>query len=194
MKLLISAILITLIAAGGLTMFLTGSFKKGPPEDQMLDGIDGTQQTVEAGTDIESEAGDAELPEIVETPEEKTARLLAELMVKLEDSESRLAAAEAKQKEYEARAIAAEAALVAIKTESESFAVKTQRLAKLYGSMKPDSAATILCKLEEDLSLRILKEMNDRASGKLMDAIVTANPDYAAKISELMAGPDTPDS
>ncbi len=209
MKLLIVVVLVTLVVVGGLTMFLTGSFKRALPEEELLAEVaelDGTGQTAETGTDIEGEVGDAksqraaksqkaaESPEIAESQEERTARLLTELQAKLTDHESRLATAEAKQAEYESRVIAAEAALAATTAGAESLAARTQEMAKLYGAMKPDSAATILCKLEQGLSMRILREMNSRASSKLMEAITTTDPDYAIKISELMANPDTPGS
>lgn len=197
MKLLISAILITLVVVGGLTMFLTGSFKRILSQDQALDELDELDeigQTAKIGTDIEGEVGDAESQEVAESQEERTARLLTELRAKLADYESRIATAEAKQAEYESRAIAAEAALAAATAGAESLAARTQELAKLYGAMKPNSAATILCKLEQGLSMRILREMNSRASSKLMEAIATTDPDYAIKISELMANPDTPGS
>ena len=54
--------------------------------------------------------------------------------------------------------------------------------------MKPDSAAAILCQLNEAFTEQILSEMSTNAVGKIMDAIASADPDYCVKLSKLMGG------
>ncbi|MFC1717972.1 hypothetical protein ACFL6S_30200 [Candidatus Poribacteria bacterium] len=241
MKLLIITALITFVVVSGLSMFLTGTFKEAPPQDQLPGELDVAEQTAEAvGENTESQEDTAseslaESQEELEQYESKISTAEAELASyekqsaaaerKMINYESQLSAAEAKLADYgkqidaaeskvtdyenrlsavaegladsEGRLDATEGKLTSIKAGTESLGSKetsesrTQQLAKLYGSMKPKSAASILCKLEEDLSMRILAQMSSRSSGKLMDAIATENPDYAAKISRLMAKADT---
>jgi flagellar motility protein MotE (MotC chaperone) len=99
---------------------------------------------------------------------------------------------QAKLSEYEAQIAAEETKLAAIKAEINSLSAvkasvtRNQQLAKIYSSMRPDSAASILCKLEEAVSIQILTQMDNRTSGKIMDAIADTDPHYAAKISKLM--------
>ena len=120
------------------------------------------------------------------------------LELRVADYESQIRAAAAELTDYTKQITAAEARLAAIKAEIESlnaakaFASRTQQLAKLYAAMKPDSAAAILCKLEKDLTMRILSQMDNRTSGKLMEAVASIDPDYAASISKLIADSDVP--
>jgi flagellar motility protein MotE (MotC chaperone) len=185
MKLLIFVSLITFIVAGGLAMFLTGTFKAPPPSDES----DGANLIAAAG------------------PEAKA--IIGKLQKELADYENQIAAAAAELANYAEKITAAKAELAAMKRESEAELTnikkeiellsaekahisRTQQLAKLYSSMKPDSAADILCKLEDDLSMRILSQMNNRSSGQLMEAIAKADPDYAARISVLIADSKLP--
>jgi len=184
MKILIITALSTFVIATGITMALTGTRKKitsrfSEPAD--------TEQT--AVTEEAQEEGEKSQPQEAGKPESRggdTAASDAGLQVELV--------------EYEAQIAAAEAKLAAIKAEIESLnGVKAsitngQRLAKVYSSMRPDSAASILCELEEPLTKQILSEMNNRTVGKIMDAIATANPSCAARISKLMADAGDSDS
>ena len=166
-RLIIIAVLVFVINST-VTMLLTGTLKR-----------------------IDSPTGEA-------TETEQTASSESEQLTDAQQGEKKsqeeTIQKEAKQAEYEAQIAEAEAKLAAIKSEIESLnarrtsITRTQQLAKLYGSMKPDTAASILIKLEEDLTKQILTEMSDRTAGKIMEAIAAENPSYAAKISELIAG------
>ena len=180
MKLVIIAALLTFIVVSGLTMFLTGTFR----DFQALD--EATELAAEEQVNGEGEAASQ-----VETEREK-------LQSELADYEAQITAAAAKLADSIKKITEAEAELTAVKADIDSFNAakehisRTQQLAKLYASMKPDSAAEILCKLEKDLAMRIISQMDNRTSGKLMEAIVSTDPDYAAKLSILMADSKMP--
>lgn len=160
MKLLIVIALATFVVTAGLSIFFTGTFKQAATEDTQ--GEEGNSQT--------------------QAEEQDIAKLEAK-------SQATLA-------KYEAQIAAAEAELTTIKAEIESLnGVKTsisrsQQLAKVYSSMKPDGAATILSQLDEAFTEQILSEMSTRTIGKIMDAIATANPEYCIKLTKLMGGND----
>lgn len=61
-----------------------------------------------------------------------------------------------------------------------------KQAAKLFASMKPTEAAVILCELDENLTKRIISEMDTRSAGKVMSALAESNPAYAAKVSKAM--------
>ena len=135
---------------------------------------DSTEDSTKEGEELQpQETGNAEIAV------ESAAKLQSELI------------------DYKAQIAAAETQLAVIKTEIESLngtktsITKIQQLTKLYTSMKPASAATILCELEETLSMQILTGMNERAAGKIMDAITTADPKYAAKMGKSMVMAET---
>ena len=180
MKLVIIAALLTFIVVSGLTMFLTGTFR----DFQALD--EATELAAEEQVNGEGEAASQ-----VETEREK-------LQSELADYEAQITAAAAKLADSTKKITEAEAELTAVKADIDSLNAakehisRTQQLAKLYASMKPDSAAEILCKLEKDLAMRIISQMDNRTSGKLMEAIVSTDPDYAAKLSILMADSKMP--
>ena len=106
------------------------------------------------------------------TDEVKLQAKLAEYKRKITESEKQLAALEAEI-----------AALRDKKTSLEAF----KQLSKIYSSMSPENAALILTELDQSLTERILSQMNDRAVGKIMDAIAEKKPEYAAGISKLIA-------
>lgn len=191
-------------------MFLTGTFKKTPPQGTGEGESLGPLTDEVAKLLIKSKKKLAEYENQIAAAEAELAgyeKQSAEAGTKVADYESRLAAVTKGLIDYEGRLAVTDGKLANIKTKlaniktetgslssAEAPTSKIQDLVKLYGSMKPNGAAAILCKLEADLSMRILTQMNSRASGKLMDAIATTNPDYAAKISKLMAQADTPGS
>ena len=197
MKILIITALLTFVIATGVTMFSTGTFKqitsrtnKPTETEQKAQEEAETAQTQENGAIEATKAEEAHTVKDTQTkvgntqPREDKAIGAPETYS--EDLETKLA-------EYKTQIAAAEAKLADIKAETKSLtsakasATASQQLAKVYGSMRPDSAASILCQLEETISVRILMEMNNRTAGKILDAIASADPDYAARISKLMA-------
>ena len=171
MKTLITITLLTFIIAVVVTMILTGTFRqiiarlKGVDEAaQMSEAVEEEQQKEKGSSPAQGDV-DAVKPEEA-------------LQIKLA--------------EYKAQIIAEEEKLAAIKAEIESLSdakesiTRSKQLAKIYSSMKPDSAASILCELEEPLTREILSEMSDRSASKIMDAMAEAKPAYAASISKLM--------
>ena len=180
MKILIITAVSAFVITIGITMALTGTFRhiasrfSEPAE---------TQQATETG---ETQSGSSEPAETQQAAVTGKAQEEGESPQPQEDGGPRLA-------DYEAQIAAAEAKLAAIKAEIESLnnvktsITRSQQLAKVYGSMRPNNAASILCELEEALTGQILSEMNNRTAGKMMDAIATANPTYAAKLSKFMA-------
>ena len=199
MKILIITTLVMFIIATGAIMYFTGTFKQIFSQDTLLAEDQLLDQTQEAGENLQQTSGQEngnlaqseaeQTQEKKENPQQKseykseyTATLEAELQAKLAEYEAQIS-----EKSAELAAIKAE--IEALNSTKESI-TKSQQLAKLYSSMKPDSAASILCELEEPLTKQILSEMSDRTAGKIMDAIATANPSYAITLSELIAAPD----
>ena len=182
MKMMVFTALIAFVIATGLSMFFTGTFKQAPPEESASPE---PEETVIQ--DTQGEGG------------EPQAQIKAQTEIEIdqqdtEDSEAKKL--QATLARYKAQIASAEAELADIKAEIESLnSVKmsinrSQQLAKVYGSMKPDSAATILCQLDEAFTEQILSEMNVRDVGKIMDAIADANPGYCVKLSKIMGESD----
>jgi len=181
MKLVIIAALLSFVVAAGVIMFLTGTFKRAPEQSAELvaeaDAVD------DAVTDAEADnTGNNDVQIVGQPSATQTGETLAA-------SEAKLRAQLAK---YEAQIVEADSKLIAIKAEIESLnSVKTaisrnRQLAKVYGSMKPDTAALVLCQLDEDFTNQILYEMDVKIAGKIMDAIATADPSYCARVSKRM--------
>jgi len=172
MKTIIIIVLLTFIAASGFTMFFTGTFKSKDPAEQ-LPGEDGDTSAEIAG-DVQEEKTNTQEDPNTHAPvnsEAKTARHSAQIA----EQEKKLAALRSE---------------IASLTTAQAAIARTQQfqdLAKVYSSMKPDSAASILAELEDDLAMRIMKGMNTKTAGKIMEALATSNPSYAAKLSKLIA-------
>ena len=175
MKTLLIVVLLTFIIASGATMFLTGTFRQKASEEQPL-GEDG-------GAPGETAEGAQQQGENARSQGNGKANAVA--------------ASDGKQAERNALIAEEEKKLAAIKSEIASLttaraavseAQELEELAKIYGSMKPDTAASIMLELEEDLTKRILKGMSTKTAGKIMDSIATTDPGYAAKVSKIMAG------
>lgn len=64
---------------------------------------------------------------------------------------------------------------------------KYTQLAKLYSTMKPENAASVMCELEPSMTEKIISKMNERTAGKILGAIADKDPSYAAKVSKLLA-------
>jgi len=191
MKLLIVIALSTFVVAAGLSMFFTGTFKQAAAEDsESTEVVDATTEDAQGEAATENTQGETATEDT--QGEEGNSQNQAE-----EQDPAKLEAkSQATLAKYEAQIAAAEAELSTIKAEIESLnSVKTsisrsQQLAKVYSSMKPDSAATILCQLDEAFTEQILSEMSTRTVGKIMDVIATSNPEYCVKLSKLMGGND----
>lgn len=72
------------------------------------------------------------------------------------------------------------------KKNSKETETKYEQLAKVYGSMKAENAAIVMCELEPNLTEKILSKMSERVAGKIMGAIVDKDPSYAAQVSKLL--------
>ncbi len=173
MKTILIIVLLTFIVATGATMFLTGTLEPKPTEEQLLaEGEQAASETAEGaqeGTPQAQGAGKTNTTAPSET-------VLAEQKALVSKEENKLAA------------VKTELASLTTAKAAVSKAQGFQDLAKVYSSMKPDNAASIMCVLEENLTKQILQGMTTKTAGKIMDAITVADPDYAAKITKSMAG------
>jgi flagellar motility protein MotE (MotC chaperone) len=57
-------------------------------------------------------------------------------------------------------------------------------LAKVYSSMRPEEAGPLIEKLEEDITIQILRKMKSRSAGKILARV---KPSIAARLSEEIA-------
>lgn len=57
-------------------------------------------------------------------------------------------------------------------------------LAKVYSSMRPEEAGPLIEKLEEDITIQILRKMKGRSAGKILARV---KPSIAARLSEEIA-------
>lgn len=73
-----------------------------------------------------------------------------------------------------------------IKTQEDS---NLDALAKSYGSAKAKSAAAIISKMDLDKAVQLFLRMNAMTSGKILSAMGTSDPVFAARISQKL----TPD-
>jgi flagellar motility protein MotE (MotC chaperone) len=65
-------------------------------------------------------------------------------------------------------------------TEDENL----DKLAKVYGSTKAKSAASVIAKMELDKAVSLFQKMNPMAAGKIMLELAKVDPEFASKISE----------
>lgn len=61
------------------------------------------------------------------------------------------------------------------------------KLAKIYASTKPKSAAAIFIQMEPGKAVAIFRRMNPSAAGKILNEMGRINPEYASKLSEGLA-------
>jgi flagellar motility protein MotE (MotC chaperone) len=57
-------------------------------------------------------------------------------------------------------------------------------LAKLFNSMKPEQAATVVLQLPDQTAVEILYQMKEREAGKLIEQLAQSDPVRAADITE----------
>ena len=192
MKMMVFTALITLIIATGLCMFFTGTFKQAPPK-----GNASPEPEETVIQDTQGEGGEPQAQTQIQEQKQAQTQTQAQAQIDQQDTED----LEAKKMQatlarYKAQIASSEAELADIKAEIESLNSlkmsinRSQQLAKVYGSMKPDSAATVLCQLDEAFTEQILSEMNFKDVGKIMDAIADENPGYCVKLSKIMGESD----
>lgn len=189
MKVLIFTALLTFVVSIGLSMLFTGTFKKDAPEDSAS-----LEPEETAAQDTQGAGGEPQT-QMVQEPGQ-SAEQQTEQQADQQDSAESEEKLQATLARYKAQIASAEAELAAIKAEIESLnGVKesinrSQQLAKVYSSMKPESVAAILCQLDEAFVEQILSEMNVKTAGKIMDAIANSDPDYCVKLSKIMGKND----
>lgn len=179
MKLVIGVGLLAFLLSVGVTMFFTGTFNRI-----------NAQATSEV---VQNEKTDQKIAQPIAKSDESQSN--ANSVVKTENPIDRSSnkALEMQVEKYKAETAAEEAKLASVKFEVESLKStkssvdKYQQLAKIYGSMKSEDAATVLCELEPSMTEQLLSKMSDRTAGKIMGAIAAQNPTYAAKVSKILA-------
>ncbi|MBM3284173.1 hypothetical protein FJY90_08125 [Candidatus Gottesmanbacteria bacterium] len=171
MKIFIISVISSFIISAGITIFLTGTFNQ--KASTKTENAEEKQSVSTELTDTKQENIKQEKKS--EIPINENNAGIDKLKVEIEQYRNQLELEKGK--------------LDAIKSEIESLGnqklstTSGMQLAKIYSSMKPDIAASVLCELEETLTMLILTQMNNNASAKIMDAIAKKNPEYAAKIS-----------
>lgn len=157
----------------GLTMFLTGTFKQKAKYTSESVEIEQTVTTTQQNANTSEQ-------HVLQTQAKQTTEPTAvELQTTIAELKAQIAKAEQELFQIKAEIEALRAIKASI--------IRTQQLSKIYAGMQPETAASILCELEGELTVQILSQMNDRTAGKIMDAIVAKNSDYGAAISKLMA-------
>jgi len=63
---------------------------------------------------------------------------------------------------------------------------KIGRLAKLYGGMRPEEAAPLLERMQEETTLKVFQRMKERQASRILAFM---NPEKAARLSEQLAKP-----
>ncbi|MBI3014045.1 MAG: hypothetical protein HYY65_03035 [Candidatus Tectomicrobia bacterium] len=63
---------------------------------------------------------------------------------------------------------------------------KISRLAKLYSGMRPEEAAPLLERMQEETTLKVFQRMKDRQASRILAFM---NPEKAARLSEQLAKP-----
>lgn len=182
MKLVLGAGLLAFLLSIGATMFFTGTFNRV------------NAQNVQAASEVvQNEKTDQKIAQPIAKSDEGQSN--ANSVVKTENPIDRSSnkALEMQVEKYKAQNAAEEAKLASVKFEVESLKStkssvdKYQQLAKIYGLMKSEDAATVLCELEPSMTEQLLSKMSDRTAGKIMGAIASQNPTYAAKVSKILA-------
>ena len=186
MKLIIIAGALAFLLSIGVTMFVTGTFKKNNPQtvEETLPN-EKTKQTIEQKTEQKIEQPNTES---VKNPISTSNVTKNENTVNNNDTKS----LEMRVEKYKAEVAAEEVKLASAKSDVESTkdtkssTGKYQKLGRLYSSMKAEDAAAVLSELDPSMTEHILSAMNDRIAGKVMSSIASKNPSYAAKVSKLL--------
>jgi len=189
MKILIITVISTFIISAGITIFLTGTFRQSA-----TDVVEVTEANQPEAKQQETLASvNAKQKDIQqEKPGNPTSESNMEVNKPKSENNAETNKLKTELEQYKAQVEAEKTKLATIKSEigalsnPKSSTTNGQQLAKVYSSMKPDTAALVLCELDESLTTQILTQMNNSSSAKIMDAITKKNPEYAAKISKNM--------
>ena len=180
MKIVIIAGISAFILSVAVTMFFTGTFNRNKGE------------TVSESTQSEEKGNKSESNTDLSKVKHEVAQNAIKTNPAISSAKSESTALKTEVEKYKAEVSAEEAKLSTIKSDIESMKTtktdvsKYQQLAKLYGAMKAEDAASVLCQLDPNLAEHILSEMNDRNAGKIMGAIAAKDPSYAAKVSKII--------
>lgn len=186
MKLLIIACVVAFIASIGATMYFTGTLKKNAPNPD--DEIEQASEKKDAGVNIQQTKPVSQ--SITNNVNTKSNSLNPNI-------KNELALAKLELEKYKAQIAAESEKLASIKSEIQALNSakesinKYKQMANMYSAMKPNEAASVICELDEDTAKSILSEMDNKIAGKIMSAIATTNPKYAANISKLMVRAET---
>ena len=189
MKLVIIVSLAVFAVSIGGVMFATGTFK--PHKAASTDGEPANSTAAEENGAVDKPGGPNQAKSPDKTAEESPAQMdsgaqAVPQKIATEDSATDEVKLQAKLAEYKRKITESEKQLAALEAEIAALRDKKtsleafKQLSKIYSSMSPENAALILTEL-------ILSQMNDRAVGKIMDAIAEKKPEYAAGISKLIA-------
>lgn len=180
MKIVIIAGIAAFILSVATTMFITGTFNRNKGE-----AISEPTQNEEKDNKGKLNANSSNVKHGIAQNTTKTNPTIP-------PAKNESTALKTEVEKYKAEVSAEEAKLSTIKSDVESMKTtktnvsKYQQLAKLYGAMKAEDAASVLCQLDANLTEHILSEMNDRNAGKIMGAIAAKDPSYAAKVSKII--------
>jgi flagellar motility protein MotE (MotC chaperone) len=182
MKIVIIAGIAAFILSVAATMFFTGTFNRNKGE------------AVSEPTQIAEKDDKSKLNTDSSDVKQEVAQNITKTNPTISAAKNESTALKTEVEKYKAEVSAEEAKLSTIKSDVESMkttktnANKYQQLAKLYGAMKAEDAAAVLCQLDASITEQVLSEMNERNAGKIMGAIAAKNPSYAAKVSKLIVG------
>ncbi len=180
MKILVIACVTALIASIAATMFFTGTFNRNVPSQDS----DETEQLVEK-KDTEIKSQQPANQNIASNAGTKSNSLNSNI-------KNEVALAKLELEKYKAQIALESAKLSAIKSEIEALNStkesinRYKQMANMYSAMKPNEAALVISELDENTAKSILLEMDNKIAGKIMSAIATTNPKYAANISKLI--------
>ena len=112
-------------------------------------------------------------------------------------SDARMAWQTARMNELETRVKARIAELEAKSAELRAWIEKREqadrrageKLVGIYGKMRPETAATQIATLDDDMAAAVLGQLNPRQASAIFNELV---PDRAAKLAGLIAGTATP--
>jgi flagellar motility protein MotE (MotC chaperone) len=180
MKIVIIAGITAFILSVAATMFFTGTFNRNKGE-AVSESTQGAEKDNKSKLDIG-----------LSNEKHEVAQNTTKTNTEIPSTKSESTTLKTEVEKYKAQISAEEAKLSTIKSDVESTKntktniAKYQQLAKLYGAMKAEDAASVLCQLDANLTEHILSGMNDRNAGKIMGAIASKDPSYAAKVSKII--------
>ena len=153
--------------------------EKAPAEGQ--EGKEGQEGQEEAAKQPEPPAFDPQVIALIEQKreeikleEERLAQQKADLQRLKEEVDKRIA-------EYKKVQVALEEL---VKTEQKKRRERIMQLVKVLSNMRPESAAAVVEKLDDQMAVDIFKLMQSRMAGKVMGNL---KPRQAARISEMLA-------